>query len=118
MRADMSNLEKTEVLYDMGRDFVERGRVHGAVVETEFDNCSFDKWRKNVNNLLYELGGCEDPYYQRFSKDVRRPRVKDLEEGLRILAAVRDEMTCASIGPGTSGPMGTSGCGRLSVSYH
>jgi hypothetical protein len=118
MRVDMSNLEKTEVLYDMGRDFVERGRVHGAVVETEFDNCSFDKWRKNVNDLLYELGGCEDPYYQRFSKDVRRPSVKDLEEGLRILAAVRDEMACSSIRSGTSDSGGKSDCGRLSVSYH
>jgi len=118
MRVDMSNLEKTEVLYDMGRDFVERGRVHGAVVETQFDNCSFDKWRKNVNDLLYELGGCEDPYYQRFSKDVRRPIVKDLEEGLRILAAVRDEIACASIRSATSDSKGKSGCGRLSVSYH
>jgi hypothetical protein len=118
MRVDMSNLEKSEVLYDMGRDFVERGRVHGAVVETEFDNCSFDKWRKNVNDFLYELGGCEDPNYQRFSKDVRRPNVKDLEEGLRILAAVRDEMACASIRSGTSGSGGKSNCGRLSVSYH
>ena len=118
MSVDKNIVEKTDALYDIGRDFVERGRIHGAVVENQFDTCSFDKWRKSVNDLLYQIGGCEDPNYQRFSKDVRNANIRDLEEGLRILAAVRDEMACASIRSGTATSKGKPGCGRLSVSYH
>ncbi|MCX5873290.1 MAG: hypothetical protein NTY51_08665 [Deltaproteobacteria bacterium] len=118
MIVDNNTLEKADALYDVGRDFVERGQIHGSVVENQFDACAFDKWRKSVNNLLYQIGGCEDPHYQRFSKDVRKANVKDLGEGLRILAAVRDEMTCASTRSGTAMSKGKIGCGRLSVSYH
>jgi hypothetical protein len=114
MSTDNSILEKIDALYDMGRDFVERAQIHGAAVEYEFDDCAFDRWRRKVNDLLYTLGGCEDLYYQRFSKEVISPRIKELEEGLRILSAVRDEV--ASSHAGMQGRR--EEVGRLSVSYH
>ena len=118
MTSNLNVAEKADALYDIGRDFVERARVNGSVVENQFDSCSFDKWRKSVNDLLYRIGGCEDPHYQRFSKNVRKPDVKDLQEGLRILASIRDEITCASIRSGSAMSKGKHDCGRLSVSYY
>jgi len=118
MTSNLNAVEKADALYDIGRDFVERAQIHGSVVENQFDSCSFDKWRKGVNDLLYQIGGCEDPHYQRFSKYVREPNVKDLQEGLRILAAIRDEMSCASINSRPEASKGKHDCGRLSVSYY
>lgn len=114
MISDNSIIEKIDSLYDAGRDFVERPQIHGSAVEYEFDECSFDKWRRKVNDLLYTLGGCEDLYYQRFSKDVVKPRIKDLEEGLRILSAVRDEVAARHAAMRSE----RQEAGRLSVSFH
>jgi hypothetical protein len=110
-------LGKIDALHDMAREFVERDQIHGVAVEFEFNACVFDQWRRKVNDLLYSLGGCEDIYYQRFSKDVVQPRVKDLEEGLRILSAVRDDVARA-MQKQTGALHGKDGAGRLSVSYH
>ena len=118
MTSNHNVVEKADALYDMGRDFVERAQIHGSVVGNQFESCSFDKWRKSVNDLLYQIGGCEDPHYQRFSKNVREANVKDLQEGLRILAAVKDELSCASIRSGATVSKGKVGCGRLSASYY
>ncbi len=84
--------EKIDALYDMGRELVERKQLHGFAVESEFNVCDFDQWRRKVNELLFALGGCEDVHYQRFSKGVINPRVKDLETGLHILAEVRENL--------------------------
>jgi hypothetical protein len=110
-------LGKIDALHDMAREFVDRDQIHGVAVEFEFNACVFDQWRRKVNDLLYSLGGCEDIYYQRFSKDVVQPRVKDLEEGLRILSAVRDDVARA-VHKQTGAYQGKDGAGRLSVSYH
>jgi len=110
-------LGKIDALHDMARELVERDQIHGIAVEYEFNVCVFDQWRRKVNDLLYSLGGCEDIYYQRFSRDVVQPRVKDLEEGLRILAAVRDDVARA-VHKQTMGFHTESGPGRPSVSYH
>ena len=110
-------LGKIDALHDMGREFVERDEIHGIAVEYEFNVCVFDQWRRKVNDLLYSLGGCEDIYYQRFSRDVVQPRVRDLEEGLRILSAVRDDVA-STLRKQTSGLHREGGAGRLSVSYH
>ncbi len=107
-------LEKIDALYDMGRDMAERGQVHGMAVESQFDVCRFDRWRRQVNDLLYSVGGCDDIYYQRFSKDVVEPRVTSLEKGLRILAALRDELA-GSLHAQKTGAGKEHG--RLSVSY-
>lgn len=93
MNFDKTTVEKIDALHDIGRDFVERAQIHGGAVELDFDQCAFDRWRRKVNDLLYALGGCEDLFYQRFSKEVVRPHVRDLEEGLRILSAVRDDVS-------------------------
>ncbi|MBI4965073.1 MAG: hypothetical protein HY913_17500 [Desulfomonile tiedjei] len=114
MSSDNTIVEKLDALYDMGRDFVERAQTHGFAVEYEFDQCSFDKWRRKVNDLLYTLGGCEDLYYQRFSKEVINPRIRELEEGLRILSAVRDEVAARHAKVHIEGEEP----GRLSVSFH
>jgi hypothetical protein len=92
MEFDPGILEKIDALYDLGRDFVERPQIHGSAVEFQFDTCAFDRWRRKVNDLLFGLGGCEDLSYQRFSKEVMLPRLRDLEQGLRILASVRDDV--------------------------
>ena len=118
MTSNLNAVEKADALYDIGRDFVERAQIHGSVVENQFDSCSFDKWRKSVNDLLYQIGGCEDPHYQRFSKYVMEPNIKDLQEGLRIHAAIRDEMSCASVRSGAPLSKGKVDCGRLSASYY
>jgi hypothetical protein len=86
------SLEKLDGLYDMGREMMDRKQIHGYAVEAQFDVCRFDDWRKKIIDLLYSLSGCEDISYQSFSQKVTRPSVRDLEEGLRILAAVRDEI--------------------------
>ncbi len=111
----VSIVEKIDALYDAGRDMAERGQIHGIAVESQFDGCRFDRWRRQVNDLLYSAGGCEDLYYQRFSKEVVEPSVKSLEKGLRILAALRDEMA-VSIQAQRAGEKKEHG--RLSVSYH
>ncbi|MBI5250292.1 MAG: hypothetical protein HY912_12425 [Desulfomonile tiedjei] len=100
MTPDLKLLEKLDGLYDVGRDMVERAQVHGLTVEYEFDLCRFDKWRKAVNDVLYERGGCDDIYYQRFRKNSSQPVVRDLEEGLRILSAVRDDVEGEMIASG------------------
>ncbi len=113
MTLDLSTLEKLDALYDVGRDMVERAQVHGLTVEYEFDLCRFDKWRKSVNDLLFELGGCEDIYYQRFRKNASQPTVRDLEEGLRILSSVRDDVEGGMIARGEL----KKTRGRPSISY-
>jgi hypothetical protein len=118
MAFDPALLEKIDALYDMGRDFVERPQLHGFAVEYQFDTCAFDQWRRQVNDLLYSLGGCEDIYYQRFSKEVTQPHAKALAEGLRILAAVRDEIESALRSQRALKPDEEIRHERLSVSYH
>ena len=114
MNFDKTTMEKIDALQDIGRDFVERAQIHGGAVELQFDQCAFDRWRRRVNDLLYSIGGCEDLFYQRFSKEVVRPHVRDLEEGLRILSAVRDDLStelARAEGRGRD-------LGRPSVSFH
>lgn len=111
-------VDKIDALYDIGRDFVERAQVHGVAIEYAFDTCEFDRWRRRVNDLLYTLGGCDDLYYQRFSKEVVVPHVRDLEKGLRILNAVRDDVSCAISKERSGGPTSETSCSRPSVSFH
>jgi hypothetical protein len=118
MAYEINTLDRIDALYDMGRDFVEGEQVHGAAAEFEFDVCKFDNWRRKVNDLLFSLGGCEDLYYQRFSKDVTKPHIRHLEEGLRILSAVRDDIASLVRKHPGSGEGTGRGSGRSSVSYH
>jgi hypothetical protein len=118
MEFNQNILEKIDVLYDLGRDFVERPQVHGSAVEFQFDTCAFDNWRRKVNDLLFGLGGCDDLSYQRFSKEVTTPRLRDLEQGLRILASVRDDVA-AALGTQAASAKGRGTYGaRRSASYH
>jgi len=117
MPFEHNTLDRIDALYDAGRDFVERPQIHGTAVETEFNVCAFDEWRRKVNDLLYSLEGCDDISYQRFSKEVTTPTVRDLEKGLRILAAVRDEVACALKSPGTDASGKGRRCGKMSASY-
>jgi hypothetical protein len=114
---DETTADKIDALYDSGRAFVERNRIHGVSIEYEFDTCAFEEWRRKVNDLLFSMGGCEDLYYQRFSKEVTRPHVKDLEEGLRILSATRDDVDRA-IAQQAGKRCRDKGCTGMSVSYH
>lgn len=118
MPFEADTLDRIDALYDMGRDFLESEQVHGAAAEFEFDVCKFDKWRRKVNDLLFSLGGCEDLYYQRFSKEVTKSHIKHLEEGLRILSAVRDDVSSdmRHIAAGAGGDAASHR--RPSVSYH
>ena len=118
MNSSDNILETIDALHDRGRYFVERPYEHGASVESVFDRCQFDKWRRQVNDLLFMIGGCEDLYYQRFSKEVTRPHIKDLEAGLRILAAVRDDVSCADFSGGYVNPGARPICDSRSASYH
>jgi hypothetical protein len=108
-------LEKIDALYDAGRDMAERSQLHGIAVESQFDECRFDRWRRRVNDLLYTVGGCDDIYYQRFSKEVVEPNVRSLEKGLRILAALRDDLAAPLRAKQAAGEKER---GRPSVSYH
>lgn len=92
MKPTRDTLDKFDALETRGREMVERQQVHGAAIESEFDRCRFDDWRREVNDLLFGLEGCDDLYYQRFSSDVTQPVMRDLEEGLRILAAAREDV--------------------------
>ena len=118
MTSNFNILETLDVLQDIGRDFVERPFEHGASVESAFDRCEFDKWRRKVNDTLFMIGGCDDLYYQRFSKEVTRPHIKDLERGLRIIAAVRDDLACAACQPEAGSPGVVRHCDSRSVSFH
>jgi len=117
MAFDPDVVERLDALYDRGREFIEEPRLHGSSAEYAFEVCSFDDWRRKVNDLLFTLGGCEDLYYQRFSKEVTRPFVRDLEEGLRIISAVRDDIACSLKQSAARGGGGTASCGRPSVSF-
>ena len=118
MSFDPNMLEKIDALSDRGRDFVESERIHGSAAEFQFDQCKFDEWRRKVNDQLFALGGCDDLYYQRFSKEVTEPHIKDLEEGLRILSAVRDDVSRAILRETTGKPCPETGCTRPSVGFH
>lgn len=118
MTFDAGMLEKIDGLYDMGRNFVERDQSHGAAAEFQFDTCRFDQWRRKVNDLLFSWGGCDDLFYQRFSKEVIRPHIKDLEKGLRILSAVRDDVSRSVMRETTGKPCPEKGCSRPGVAYH
>ena len=118
MIPEQNMLDTIDAIYDMGRDFVEHPQMHVSAAEYEFNVCAFDEWRRKVIDILYALGGCDDLYYQRFSKEVTRPHVKDLEQGLGILAAVRDELACDLRSEGRGGSGKTGSCGKMSASYH
>jgi hypothetical protein len=118
MTLDTNILAQIDALHDMGRDFVERSQIHGVAVEFVFDVCRFDQWRRRVNDLLFTLGGCDDLYYQRFSKEVTVPHVRDLEKGLRILNAVRDDVSREIAKETTGRACPETGCTGLSVSFH
>ncbi len=118
MSVDRSVLEKIDVLHDVGRDFIEHPWSHGASVSYLYDPCEFDHWRRLVNDLLFMIGGCDDLYYQRFSKEVTKPHVRDLEKGLRILAAVRDDVACEMTSSRSGISRSRSECGSLSAGYH
>ena len=110
--------EEFDALHDMGRSLVDREQLHGMAVEYEFDTCAFDRWRRKVADLLFSHGGCDDLYYQRFSKEVVDPNIRSLEQGLRILAAARDDVERLKVSAQRAivGQRKTSE--RPSVSYH
>ena len=110
--------EEFDALHDMGRSLVDREQLHGMAVEPEFDVCAFDKWRRKVVDLLFSHGGCDDLYYQRFSKEVVDPNIRSLEQGLRIIAAARDDVERLKVSAerAIAGQRKTSE--RPSVSYH
>jgi hypothetical protein len=117
MSFDITPLEKIDALYDAGRDFAENP-YRGASIAYQFDRCTFDRWRRKVNDFLFSLGGCDDLYYQRFSKEVTNPDMKDLENGLRILAALRDDLGCdLHKREMVARTRESVSCGRPSVSY-
>jgi hypothetical protein len=118
MTSNQNILEQIDVLHDIGRDFVERPHEHGSSVGYLFDRCEFDRWRQLVNDLLFMIRGCEDLYYQRFSKEVTSPHIRDLERGLRILSAVRDDESCSSYAREGAYEGPRSGCKSPSVGYH
>jgi hypothetical protein len=119
MSLEMTPLERIDALYDAGRDFAEHPQLPGASVVYQFDQCAFDRWRKKVNEFLYDLRGCDDLYYQRFSKEVVTSDMRSLEVGLRILAALRDDMGCELRKmEGARGTGDTVSCGHPSASYH
>ncbi len=112
------SLEEFDALYDMGRSLVERQQVHGVAVESEFDTCSFDQWRRKAIDLLFSHGGCDDLYYQRFSQEVVSPDIRSLEKGMRIIAAARDDVESAKFRSAEGASAKKPGFRRPSVSYH
>lgn len=92
MPFEKGSLEEFDALHDMGRSMVDQEQLHGMAVGPEFDVCAFDRWRRKAADLLFSHGGCDDLYYQRFSKEVVDPNIRSLEQGLRILAAARDDV--------------------------
>ncbi len=112
------SLEEFDVLYDMGRSLVERQQVHGVAVESEFDTCSFDQWRRKAIDLLFSHGGCDDLHYQRFSQEVVSPDIRSLEKGMRIIAAARDDVESAKFRSAEGASAEKAGFRRPGVSYH
>ncbi|HTY21784.1 MAG TPA: hypothetical protein VMC85_01540 [Desulfomonilaceae bacterium] len=112
------SLEEFDALFDMGRSLVERQQVHGVAVESEFDVCGFDRWRRKAIDLLFSHGGCDDLNYRRFSQEVVTPNVRSLEQGLRIIAAARDDVERAKLSNEVVGSVDQKGFKRPSVSYH
>jgi len=115
---EKGSVDEFDALHDMGRSMVDREQLHGMAVEYEFDTCAFDRWRRKVVDLLFSHGGCDDLYYQRFSKEVVDPNIRSLEQGLRILAAARDDVGRLKVSSerAVSGEKKTSE--RPSVSFH
>jgi hypothetical protein len=118
MNVDERTLHRIDGLEDIGRSFFERSACHGAAVMSDLETCNFEKWRRDVLDLLYTLEGCEDIYYQRFSKEIVRPHMNDLERGLRILAAVRDDTESELLSQIPDPHAGKTPGSRPSVSYH
>ena len=110
--------EEFDALHDMGRSLVDREQLHGMAVGSEFDACAFDTWRRKAADLLFSHGGCEDLYYQRFSKEVVDPNIRSLEQGLRILAAARDDVERSKVSAERTIAGKSKTSERLSVSYH
>ncbi len=115
---EKGSVEEFDALHDMGRSLVDREQLHGMAVEAEFDVCAFDRWRRKVVDLLFSHGGCDDLYYQRFSKEVVDPNIRSLEQGLRILDAARDDVERLKASSERAIPGEDQSSGRPSVSYH
>ena len=118
MTINCETLDIIEALETRGREFMEDEREGRVFIGHQFDVCEFDKWRRNVNDLLYSLEGCEGIYYQRFSKEVTRPHARDLEIGLRVLNAARDDLYSALRKEEPTPSCAVGGPGGQSVSFH
>ncbi len=57
-------------------------------------------------------------YYQRFSQEVVSPDMRSLEEGMRIIAAARDDVESAKFRSAECASAKKAGFRRPSVSYH
>jgi hypothetical protein len=118
MSLGKGSTEEFDALHDMGRSLVDREQLHGMAVESEFDVCAFDQWRRRVADLLFSHGGCDDLYYQRFSKEVVDPNIRSLEQGLRILASARDDVERLKVAAQRTAAGQKKSSERPSVSYH
>jgi len=117
MNINCDTLELIEALETRGREFMEAEREGRVFVGHQFDVCEFDKWRRKVNDLLYVLEGCEGIHYQRFSKGVTKPHVRDLETGLRALNAARDDIYSALHKQEPAPPCAVKKLGGLSAGF-
>jgi hypothetical protein len=79
-------------LYIQGQQLVEESNFHKIPLENQLDGMKFYEWRDQVAEFLCSLNNCNSISCTLFSGVVTRPRVRHLEEGLRILFGVRDEL--------------------------
>jgi hypothetical protein len=91
MQNEPTLLEIIDDLYERGQKIAE-GTAHRGFSPERLNGSRFNTWRKDVNEFLCSLEHCSDLSYKHFSREVIRPDVRDLEEGLRILFGVRDEI--------------------------
>lgn len=91
MSRELEIIREIEVLESRGKH-LRSERQASSSDRDELDSEAFHQWRVAVNKMLFSTLGASNQYYQCFWKTVGKPSFKDLDEGLRLLALVRNEL--------------------------
>lgn len=91
MAIELESIREIEILERKGKELC----LHHSTISPEqyqIDVEAFRRWRVEVSKMLFSTLGSSNHYYQCFWKTVIKPTVADVEEGLRLLAEVRNDL--------------------------
>jgi hypothetical protein len=91
MNNELDIIRRIEVLEQIGGELCPTSPSPGTD-EFPVDDSGFHRWRIDASKLLFTSLGASNYYYQCFWKTVSKPCLRDVREGLHLLALVRHEL--------------------------